>query len=166
MTDQVQRLEIAALSVTGPAHTAARTKDAEAGDLRILLVDDDRGFRSMLRGWLSDQGISKVVEASDGLEALDLAARVQPDLVLMDARMPRMSGIEAAERMEEILPGVQIILLTGYEEEEIKRAGVAAGLYRFFGKDCSPDVLWSAIQQAAKPGSPGEPGAPEGFPER
>ena len=149
MSDQVDRLEGVALSVTGPAYTGPTIADVAARDLRIMVVDDDHGFRTMVRDWLGDQGITNIVEATDGDEAVDLAEHMQPDVVLMDVRMPRMSGIVAAELIKTILPTVEIVMLTGYGEEAFKRAGVEAGVYRYLAKDCPPELLWRAIQSAA-----------------
>ena len=74
-------------------------------------------------------------------EAVDLAAQMRPDVVLMDVGMPRMSGIVAAELIKAVLPSVHIVMLTGYGEEAFKRAGVEAGVYRYLAKDCPPELL-------------------------
>ena len=81
---------------------------------RVLLVDDDADCRGVLRAILERQGI-QVLEASDGLEAVRLAREREPDLVVMDIRMPGMTGLEAcrALRSEAVLKKVPIIVLSG-----------------------------------------------------
>jgi CheY-like chemotaxis protein len=117
---------------------------------RIMVVDDDDGFRTMIRDWLADEGITGIDEATNGAEAVELAPTARPDLVLMDVRMPRMNGIEAAERIREILPTVQIVMLSGYEDTVLREAGEKAGLYAYLVKGCAPDVLWRTIRFALK----------------
>src|SRR5690349_21738746 len=63
---------------------------------RVLVVDDDQGFREMLRDFLADDGFDVIGEAPDGAQACTLAQELQPDVVLMDVRMPRMDGLEAS----------------------------------------------------------------------
>jgi CheY-like chemotaxis protein len=149
MSDQLDRLEEWALSAEGPAYASPTIPDVTLKDLQFMVVDDDEGFRTMIRDWLGDQGIANIAEASDGADAVELAERVEPDVILMDVRMPRLSGIVAAELIKANRPDVHIIMLTGYGEEAFKRAGVAAGVYRYLSKDCPPELLWRAIEEAA-----------------
>src|SRR3989441_11599982 len=119
MSDQIDRLVEAAMSLNdppeiGPAQDAVPAIQAPAAELaagspRIMVVDDDDGFRTMIRDWLSEEGLSDIDEARDGAEAVELATETRPDLILMDVRMPRMNGIEAAERIRDVLPTVQIV---------------------------------------------------------
>jgi CheY-like chemotaxis protein len=148
MSDQVERLEEAALSITGPAYVDPPAAELAAGSPRIMVVDDDDGFRTMIRDWLSEEGLSDIDEARDGAEAVDLATETRPDLILMDVRMPRMNGIEAAERIRDVLPTVQIVMLSGYEDTALREAGEKAGLYTYLVKGCPPDVLWRTIRFA------------------
>jgi CheY-like chemotaxis protein len=147
-SDQIERLEEAAMSLTGLAYTMLAVPDSEPRNPRIMLVDDDDGFRSMVRDWLSDEGLEDIVEASDGVEAVERAPEAQPDVILMDIRMPRMNGIEAAERIRMILPTVQIIMLSGYGDEVLKEAGEKAGVYTYLVKGSPPEVVWRTIRFA------------------
>lgn len=84
---------------------------------RILVVDDQKGVRQLLETFFTEQGMVTYL-ASNGEEALLLAANHQPDLVLMDVRMPVMDGVEALARMKEMFPGQQVLMMTAYAEEE------------------------------------------------
>jgi len=158
MSDQIDRLVEAAMSLNDPpeidpTQDAVPAVQAPAAELaaespRILVVDDDDGFRTMIRDWLADEGITDIEEANNGADAVKMAPEISPDLILMDVRMPRMNGIEAAERIREILPAVQIVMLSGYEDTVLREAGEKAGLYAYLVKGCAPDVLWRTIRFA------------------
>jgi DNA-binding NarL/FixJ family response regulator len=113
-----------------------------------MVVDDDQGFRSMIRDWLLDEGIEVVAEAEDGVVAVALAGERHPDIVLMDLQMPRMNGFEAARRIHAEQPGPQIIVLSAYGGPALKQAAEDAGVNWFVEKDCPPDVLWRTIRFA------------------
>src|SRR5438105_6849339 len=110
--DQAEGLERAARSVTGPNHVAPTVSPPDMQRLRVMVVDDDQGFRGMIRDWLTEEGLSEVVEARDGAEAVACANRARPDVILMDVRMPRMNGIEATGRIRELFPSVQVVMLS------------------------------------------------------
>ena len=148
MGDQAEGLERAALSVTGANHVVRAPSPPDMQRLRVMVVDDDDGFRGMIRDWLMEEGISEVAEARDGAEAVARASHARPDVILMDVRMPRMNGIEAAERIRELLPSVQVVMLSGYEDAALKRAGEAAGVHTYLVKGCPPAVLWRTIRLA------------------
>ena len=79
---------------------------------RLMLVDDHRMLRETLRRSMLDEGFEVVAEASDGAEAVDLAAEHRPDVVLMDVTMPEMDGVEATRRIVLDQPGTRVIMLT------------------------------------------------------
>ncbi len=93
--------------------------------LRLIVADDDEGARALLRAVFEDGGGARVVgEAADGVEALALTLAHAPDLVLLDVHMPRLGGLEAAERIREAAPETAILLQTGELTEELTaRAG-------------------------------------------
>jgi CheY-like chemotaxis protein len=84
---------------------------------RILVVDDQKGVRQLLETFFTEQGMVTYL-ASNGEEALALMVDHQPDLVLMDVKMPVMDGVEALARMKEICPEQQVLMMTAYADEE------------------------------------------------
>jgi DNA-binding NarL/FixJ family response regulator len=113
-----------------------------------MVVDDDEGFRTMIRTWLVEGGVNVVAEAPDGPEAVARGAEAHPDIVLMDLRMPKMDGIEAASRILASDPNVQVILLSAYGDASLKQAAEDAGVYTYLLKESPPDVLWRTIRFA------------------
>ena len=83
---------------------------------RILIVDDLEPMRKLIRNYLHEEtGFLVCGEATDGLDAIDKAQKLKPDLIILDASMPRMNGIEAAPKLKKILPQTPIILFTSHE---------------------------------------------------
>jgi DNA-binding NarL/FixJ family response regulator len=115
---------------------------------RIVVVDDDPGFREMLRGMLEDQGFDIVGEAEDGRAAVDVTEELTPDVVLMDLRMPKLSGIEASRSIKALLPMVQIIILSAYEDAGLKRGADEAGVYCYLIKGCPPSMIKDVLEFA------------------
>jgi DNA-binding NarL/FixJ family response regulator len=115
--------------------------------LRLLIADDQMlvrvGFRKLLDG---EPGLAVVGEAADGLEAVELAAELRPDVVLMDIRMPRLDGIEATRRVAAELPGIAVLVLTTYDLDEYVFNALRAGASGFLLKDSPPDELIAAIK--------------------
>ncbi len=119
--------------------------------IRVLVVDDHPVVRGGLVGWLDAQDDLAVVgEAGDGLEALALVAAAEPDVVLMDLRMPRMDGVTATERLAAAHPAVRVLVLTTYDTDaDIVRA-VAAGATGYLLKDAPLPQLADAVRAAAR----------------
>jgi len=118
---------------------------------RILIVDDQVLFREGLRTLLSVQPDFEVVgEASNGEEALRLATRVQPSIVLMDLRMPVLDGVTATRRLKAAFPDCKIIILTTFDDDEDVFDGLRAGAVGYLLKDVSSDKLYEAIRAAAR----------------
>ncbi len=121
------------------------------GTIRVLVVDDHPVVRGGLVGWLAAQpDIDVVGEAGDGLEALALVASLEPDVVLMDLRMPRMDGATATGRLAADHPGVRVLVLTTYDTDaDIVRA-VEAGATGYLLKDTPLPRLADAVRAAAR----------------
>jgi DNA-binding NarL/FixJ family response regulator len=114
--------------------------------VRILLVDDDEGFRTALRHLLTQRGHEvRVEEAADGEEALHRVATRQPDAVLMDLTMPRMNGIEATRRLKVRWPELPVLILTVHGDPVYERTARAAGADGFVLKKTAGTSLWPML---------------------
>ncbi len=119
--------------------------------IRILLVDDQALFREGLRTLLSVQPQFDVVgEAANGEEGVRLAIQFQPQVVLMDVRMPVMDGVIATRRLKEILPDCRVIILTTFDDDDAIFDGLKAGAVGYLLKDVSSEKLSEAILAAAR----------------
>ncbi len=119
--------------------------------IRILLVDDQTMFRDGLRVLLSSQPDFEIVgEAGDGEEALQRAAALKPQVILMDLRMPVMDGATATRRLRALLPDSRVIVLTTFDEDEAIFDGLRAGAIGYLLKDAPTDKLYEAIRAAAR----------------
>ena len=119
--------------------------------IKILIVDDQSLFREGLNTLLSVQtDFSVVGEAANGEESLRMAIQYQPDVVLMDLRMPVMDGITATQRLRNILPQSRVIVLTTFDEDKDIYDGLRAGAVGYLLKDVSSEKLYEAIRAAAK----------------
>ena len=117
--------------------------------LRVLVADDQDLVRSRFRLiLLSYDGIEVVGEARDGEQAVELARRLRPDVVLMDIRMPHMDGIEATRtiRNDTALDEVHVLILTTFDLDEYVYDALAAGASGFLLKDADPDEIASAVR--------------------
>ena len=118
--------------------------------VRVLLVDDQAllraGFRMVLE---AQEGIAVVGEAGDGDEAVRETARLSPDVVLMDVRMPGTDGIQATRIISEQHPASRVLILTTFDLDEHAFAGLRAGASGFLLKDVPPTELISAIRSVA-----------------
>ncbi len=122
--------------------------------VRILLVDDQRLMREGLRILLELEPDLKVAgEASDGRTALQAYAELQPDVVLMDVRMPGMDGVEATWRLRERWPDARIIILTTFDDDEYVFEGLRAGALGYLLKDVSGHDLAEAVRTVAAGGA-------------
>jgi len=122
--------------------------------IRILVADDQQlvrsGFRMILR---ADPGLEVVGEAGDGVEAVSLARELQPDVVLMDVRMPRVDGIEATRQISASGESPRILVLTTFDLDEYVFAALRAGASGFLLKDAPEAQLLAAIRIVADGGS-------------
>ena len=118
--------------------------------IRVLLVDDQELIRYGLRLVLEAAPDLLVVgEAADGAQAVDAASRLRPDVVLMDARMPVLDGIEATRRIGSLVATARVLVLTTYDLDEIAFGALDAGAAGFLLKNTRPDELTSAVRAVA-----------------
>jgi len=117
-----------------------------ASRIRLLLADDQVLFRQGLRTILeSEPDLEVVGEAGDGLEAVELTRTRQPDVVLMDIRMPRMDGVEATRRIREA-GGAQVVILSTYDDDELVFEALRVGAAGYLLKDFPAEELIKAIR--------------------
>ncbi|GAA3208038.1 response regulator [Nonomuraea helvata] len=126
----------------------------ESGDvstIKVLLVDDQELLRQGLRKMLEiEDGIEVVGEAADGAEALLVAAECHPDVALVDARMPRMNGVELISRLSARHPGVAAIVLSTFDEDDYIFGALRGGAVGYLLKDCTPEELVDAVRRAGR----------------
>jgi len=121
------------------------------GRIRIVLVDDQAMFREGLRTLLATQPDFEVVgEAANGGEALRLCATCQPEVVLMDLRMPVLDGVAATRQLHALYPDVRVIVLTTFDDDEDIFEGLRAGALGYLLKDASSTKLFEAVRAAAR----------------
>jgi len=117
---------------------------------RVLIADDDDLMRAGLAELLSaDPAIEIVGEASTGREAVERARRVAPDVVLMDVRMPALDGIAATRELTSKAPGVKVLILTTFEQDDYIFGGLRAGASGFLLKRTRPEELLAAVHTIA-----------------
>lgn len=118
--------------------------------IKVLVADDQLIVREGLRAVLSAEAdIQLVGEAADGQEAVALAAQLEPDVVLMDVRMPQMDGIEATRLIKEHKPQVCVLMLSVHDSDAYIVDSVRAGAGGYLLKDCSRDLLCHTIRAVA-----------------
>ena len=115
--------------------------------MRILIAEDETIIRLDLRSLLESAGFEVCAEAKDGLEAVELARSEQPDLAVLDVKMPRIDGIEAARRILAERP-IPIVMLTAYGQDELVARAVEAGVFGYLVKPFRESDLLPAIKTA------------------
>jgi response regulator NasT len=123
------------------------TKDEVDRGKRVLVADDETIIRLDLCGLLEGAGLEVCAEARDGEEAVELARSTRPDLALMDVRMPRLDGIEAARRILEERP-IPIVMLTAFGDDVFVSRAVDAGVFGYLVKPFREQDLLPAIRTA------------------
>ena len=115
----------------------------------ILLVEDEIDVRDLVHEMLTDQGY-RVIQAGSGAEALAAAERADYaiDLMMTDVVMPKMSGPELAEEMGKIIPGLRVLYMSGYLDEDIVDAGVLEGDIVFLDKPFTGDLMLRKVREA------------------
>src|SRR5512138_226624 len=114
---------------------------------RLLIVDDDDGFRGALAASMDSRGFA-VAPAPNGCTALAWLAAHECDMVLLDLKMPDMSGLDVLDRIRERWPAVEVIVLTGHGTIDTAVAAIRRGAFHFLTKPCSPDELEVTLMKA------------------
>jgi len=116
--------------------------------INIVLADDHvlvrNGIKSMLE---SDSDIQVIGEASNGAEALEIAAKVHPDILVLDIRMPQMTGLEAAAKLKNVAPGTKAVILSMHDSEDYVLQALDAGAYGYLLKDTDKNEFIKALKQ-------------------
>jgi DNA-binding NarL/FixJ family response regulator len=114
----------------------------------ILIVDDSAQIRSMVRLWLeSDDKFEVCGEAADGVEGIEKALELKPDLVVLDLLMPRMNGLQAATALQSAMPEVPIILFTLFPDSELANQARNAGVASVLSKMDQMDLLCDEVER-------------------
>ena len=122
--------------------------------ISVLIVDDHQMFRQGIRSRLEEEPDIKVVgETGTAEEAIVLVDKTSPMIVLLDIRLPRMSGIEAARLLRKSHPEVKILILTGYDFDQYIRAAARAGIHGYLLKEAPQQALVDAIREIASGGT-------------
>lgn len=119
--------------------------------IRLIIVDDHPIVRDGLRGiFAADAGFEVVGEAADGPEALAVALRTDPDVVLLDLRMPKMSGVEVIRRLREQTPGIHVLVLTTFDDDADVLPAIEQGATGYLLKDTPRADLRRAVLAASR----------------
>jgi DNA-binding NarL/FixJ family response regulator len=122
-------------------------------DIRVLLADDHSLVRKGFRRLLEDEpGITVVGEACDGVQAVELARELRPDVIVMDMAMPGLNGNQATIEILKFLPGVGVVILSMYEEANYVRNAMKAGARGYLLKNASDVDLAAAVKSVARGG--------------
>ena len=116
---------------------------------RVLVVDDDVILGGAICDLLRQNGFDVVGQASDGLEAISLSRGHEPDVVVMDFRMPRMDGLEATTLIQAHAPLTQTVMFTAYDDETLNVEAAETGVYCLLVKGCKPDLIVEMVERAA-----------------
>ncbi len=122
---------------------------------KIAVVEDNQTIRESLADYAQTQGNVRCVSAcATGEEALKILPRYAPDIVLMDIQLPGISGIECCAQLKQLMPSVQIIMVTVYEDTERIYRALRAGACGYLLKRCQPEELAAAIREVQEGGAP------------
>jgi DNA-binding NarL/FixJ family response regulator len=152
VTPHVDAISLRAFAAGEPGGRFARSRiddDVRRRTIRVLLVDDHPTVRAGLESVLgAEPDVDVVGVAADGAEAIELAVRLTPDVVLMDLAMPRVDGIEATRQLAGVCPDVRVLALTSFADRERILAALDAGAIGYLLKDTDPEELLAAVRAA------------------
>jgi two-component system, response regulator PdtaR len=126
-----------------PAATPVRRR-------RILVIDDGDSVRDVIRIFLEHAGYEVCGEAADGVQAIEVAKKLKPDLIVLDLKMPRMNGVEAASVLSQTMPDVPIVLLTLYQNILGSALAAAVGVKAIIDKTDGLDKLVACVRSLLK----------------
>jgi two-component system, NarL family, invasion response regulator UvrY len=115
---------------------------------RLLVVDDHPMLRAALTDLLVQAGFEVAGEAADGADAVAMAKQLEPDVVLMDLRMPVMGGLDATRLIKDARPDIQVVLLSAFESPALEQQAEEAGCFAYLVKGCPPGDLRLALHEA------------------
>jgi DNA-binding NarL/FixJ family response regulator len=115
---------------------------------RLLVVDDHQLLRAALVDLLVQAGFEVVGEAADGADAVALAKQLEPDVVLMDLRMPVLGGLDATRLIKDARPDIQVVLLSAFESPALQQQAEEAGCFAYLVKGCPPGDLRLTLLEA------------------
>jgi DNA-binding NarL/FixJ family response regulator len=118
----------------------------------VLVVDDHAMLREALVDLLVHAGFEVAGQAADGADAVALAKQLQPDVVLMDLRMPVLGGLDATRLIKEACPATQVVLLTAFDSPALQRQAEDAGCFAFLVKGAPPGDIRLVLHQAVASG--------------
>lgn len=120
--------------------------------MKLLIADDEVLTRYGLITSIDWEalGVREILQADDGIKALEIASTEKPDIILSDIRMPRLTGIEMAERLEKILPDTSVIFMSGYSDKEYLKAAIKLKAVTYVEKPLNPDEIKEAVLDARK----------------
>jgi DNA-binding NarL/FixJ family response regulator len=145
-----------------PQKAAAKSSGVNAvRKHRILVIDDGDSVRDVIRIFLEHAGFEVCGEAADGVQAIEEAKRLKPDLIVLDLKMPRMNGVEVASILSTTLPGVPIVLLTLYQNVLGSALASAVGVAAILDKTDGMAKLVECVRSLLKVESAPEPLTPE-----
>lgn len=134
------------------------TQAPQTPPVRILLADDLLLFRRAIAELIDDQDDLEVVgQADNGVEAVELAQVLRPDIVVLDVEMPVMDGIAAARRIRETNPDARIVMLTVSEDDDHLLEAIRMGVHGYLLKDLRPDELYSMLRSVMRDETPVSP---------
>ena len=134
----------------GQSEPSAQSAAGASGGVRVLLVDDEALMRAGLRLMIDGaHGIEVIGEAADGAAALEQVRALAPDVVLMDIRMPRMTGLEALRALQAEGAAARVVMLTAFDTDDFLLEALRAGAVSFLLKDSPPAEVVQAVLDAA-----------------
>ena len=114
--------------------------------MRVIIIDDHALFRDGLKGLLEQRSIDVAGVAADGKEGIELAKTIQPDIILLDLRMPNMGGLETLPILRKELPSIPVVMLTTSNDESDLIKALRTGAQGYLLKDMEPEELVAALR--------------------